>query len=53
MDQWLESLRQIDSAYILMTRAVLRYAIPVLVMILLIRCLRPLLTFRSVESASS
>ena len=46
MDQWLESLRQIDSAYILMTRAVLRYAIPVLVMILLIRCLRPLLTFR-------
>ena len=46
MDQWFEAIRSIDPVYLRVTQAVIRYAVPVLVLLLLFRCLRPLLTFR-------
>ena len=46
MGQWLLSLTQIEKPYLDLFQAVLRYVMPALALLLLIRCMRPLLTFR-------
>ena len=46
MSSWLEAFSQIDPVYLNVYQAILRYAMPVLSVILLLRTARPLLTFR-------
>ena len=46
MSNWLEAFSQIDPVYLNVYQAVLRYLMPVLAAILLIRTARPLLSFR-------
>ncbi len=46
MSNWLEAFSQIDPVYLNVYQAVLRYLMPVLAAILLLRTARPLLSFR-------
>lgn len=46
MERWLLSLANLDEHYMWVYQAVLRYLMPVLVLLLIARCCRPLLTFR-------
>ncbi len=43
---WLSIFYQADETYVLVYQTVLRYAAPVFAALLLLRCIRPLLTFR-------
>ena len=46
MENLIMALSQADSTYIHVYRAAMRYILPMLLILLLIRCIRPLLTFR-------
>ena len=46
MENLILALSQADSTYIHVYRAAMRYILPMLLVLLLIRCIRPLLTFR-------
>ena len=46
MENLILALSQADSTYIHVYRAAMRYILPMLLILLLIRCIRPLLTFR-------
>ena len=46
MDKLIEVLAMADSTYVNVFRACMRYVIPILAIILLFRCIKPLLTFR-------
>ena len=46
MEQLLQSFTQIDGTFVAVYQAVLRYVMPVLALLILLRCLKPLLTFR-------
>lgn len=46
MEQWLDRFTQIDETYIAFFQAVLRYVMPALALLILLRCVKPLLTFR-------
>ena len=46
MDTWLQAFAGIDPTVVQVYQAILRYAMPALVLLLLVRAVRPLLTFR-------
>ncbi len=46
MEALLTALRASDNTYLYVFQTILRYAMPVLTAVLLLRCIRPLLTFR-------
>ena len=46
MDKWVENLAGLDIKYLDVYIGIVRYAMPVLVLLLLIRCAKPLLGFR-------
>ena len=46
MDAFFTALSQVDSTYIYVYQAIVRYAVPILSLLLLFRAVRPMLTFR-------
>ena len=46
MESLLTALRSSDNTYLYVFQAILRYGMPILTAVLLLRCIRPLLTFR-------
>ena len=46
MDNWIGALTKVDAAYVNVFQEILRYGAPALAALLLLRCIKPLLTFR-------
>ena len=46
MANWIESLKSLDASYLYVYTGILRYLMPILAALLLLRCARPLLHFR-------
>ena len=46
MENWLFAFSQVEDTYVYVYQTVLRYAMPILAVLLLFRAVKPLLTFR-------